>query len=111
MRLTDTRDSVSVAADEGAGKQQEKTLFDRSVSQASVKSDDSGYESDSDSIAESDTEIESTKGSGLIPIPLSKFCYEYVFMASIKGKMTSNSQLLRGILIPDEDKKSNAIRS
>ena len=29
-------------------------------------------------------------------------------MVSIKGKMTGNSQLLRGILKPDENQKSNA---
>ena len=36
---------------------------------------------------------------------------EYAFMASIRGKMTSNSWLLQGVLIPDEDQKSDAIRS
>ena len=37
----------------------------------------------------------------VIPIPLSKLCYEYAFMASIKGEMTSNSWLLRGVLTPE----------
>ena len=43
----------------------------------------------------------------IISKPFSKFCYEYAFMALIKGEMTSNRWLLRGILIPDEDWKSD----
>ena len=61
----DPETSTSVAANRGAEKLGEKTLFDRSVSQAGVESADSGHAS-SASIAGSDTESESEEDDSLI---------------------------------------------
>ena len=46
-----------------------------------------------------------------IPESFSNLCHAYAFMTLIKGEMASNSWLLRGILIPDENQESDAIRS